>query len=92
MNDTYLEISIVNLSNLREIITMFMSSIGSSLIFCTFSWISECGDYARFWEASDWLSDFVILQSKIDGSQNMSDYIVAGDVLLETIIKQTTMY
>ena len=50
---------------------------------------SEYNDYAGFWKASDGWSDFVTVQSKIDSSENRSDYVIAGKVLSEIITKRT---
>lgn len=50
---------------------------------------SEYDDYAGFRKASDWWSDFVTVQSKIDGSDNRIDYVIAKEVLSETITKWT---
>ena len=44
---------------------------------------SEYDDYARFRKASNWWSDFVTVQSKIDSSDNRVDYVIAGEVLPE---------
>jgi hypothetical protein len=46
---------------------------------------SEYSDCAGFRKASDWWSDFVTVQSKIDGSDNRTDYVIAGEVLSEMI-------
>lgn len=43
----------------------------------------EYGDYDEFRQASDCWSDFVTVQSKIDGSDNRTDYVIAGEVLSE---------
>ena len=48
---------------------------------------SEYDDYAGFRKASGWWSDFVTVQSKIDGSDNRIDYVIAGEVLLEMITR-----
>lgn len=48
---------------------------------------SEYSDYAGFWEASNWWSDFVTVQSKIDSSDNRVDYVLAGEVLSEIVTK-----
>ena len=50
---------------------------------------SEYDDHAGFRKASDRWSDFVTVQSKIDGSENRSDYVIAGEVLSEMIIRRT---
>ena len=50
---------------------------------------SEYNDYAGFRKASDGWSDFVTVQSKIDGSENRSDYVIAGEVLSEMITRRT---
>jgi len=50
---------------------------------------SEYDDYAGFRKASDWWSDFVTVQSKIDGSENRTDYVIAGEVLSEMITRWT---
>ena len=50
---------------------------------------SEYGDCAGFRKASDWWSDFVTVQSKIDGSDNRTDYVIAGEVLSEMIASLT---
>ena len=50
---------------------------------------SEYDDYVEFRKASDWWSDFVTVQSKIDGSDNRTDYVIAGEVLSEKIKKWT---
>ena len=50
---------------------------------------SEYNDYAGFRKASDWWSDFVTVQSKIDSSENRSDYVIAGEVLSEIITRRT---
>lgn len=50
---------------------------------------SEYGDCAGFQKASDWWSDFVTVQSKIDGSDNRTDYVIAGEVLSEMIASLT---
>jgi len=50
---------------------------------------SEYDDYAEFRGASDSWSDFVTVQSKIDGSDNRSDYVIAGEMLSETVTKWT---
>lgn len=46
---------------------------------------SEYNDYAGFRKASDGWSDFVTVQSKIDSSENRSDYVIVGEVLSEII-------
>jgi len=48
---------------------------------------SEYDDYAEFRKASDWWSDFVTVQSKIDSSDNRADFVIAGEILSETITK-----
>jgi len=48
---------------------------------------SEYDDYAEFRKASDWWSDFVTVQSKIDSSNNRADFVIAREILLETITK-----
>ena len=50
---------------------------------------NEYDDYAGFRKASDGWSDFVTVQSKIDGSENRSDYVIAGEVLSEMITRRT---
>lgn len=50
---------------------------------------SEYDDNAEFQKVSDWWSDFVTVQSKIDGSDNRVDYVIAGEILSETITKCT---
>ena len=50
---------------------------------------SEYDDYVEFRKASDWWSDFVTVQSKIDGSDNRTDYVIAGELLSETITRWT---
>jgi len=42
-------------------------------------------DDAKFRKASDWWSDFVTVQSKIDSADNRADYVIAGEILSETI-------
>ena len=39
--------------------------------------------YSAFQEASAWWSDFVTLQSKIDSSDNRTDFVIAGEILAE---------
>ncbi|MCJ1231354.1 hypothetical protein MMC12_008031 [Toensbergia leucococca] len=48
---------------------------------------NEYDDFAKFQKASDWWSDFVTVQSKIDSSDNRADYVVAGEMLSDTIAK-----
>jgi len=48
---------------------------------------SEYDDYAGYRKASDWWSDFVTVQSKIDSSDNRADYVIVGEILSETITK-----
>ena len=48
---------------------------------------SEYDDYAGFRKASDRWSDFVTVQSKIDGSDNRTDYVIAGEVLSDMITR-----
>lgn len=50
---------------------------------------SEYNDYAGFWKALDGWSDFVTMQSKIDSSENRSDYVIANEALSEIIIRRT---
>lgn len=50
---------------------------------------SEYDDDAGFRKASDGWSDFVTVQSKIDGSENRSDYVIAGEALSEMITRWT---
>ena len=50
---------------------------------------SEYDDYAGFRKASDWWSDFVTVQSKIDGSDNRTDYVIAKEALSEIITRWT---
>lgn len=50
---------------------------------------SEYDDYAGFRKASDRWSDFVTVQSKIDGSDNRTDYVIAQEALSEMITKWT---
>ncbi len=42
---------------------------------------SEYSNDAEFRKASDWWSDFVTVESKIDSSENRVDYVTAGEVL-----------
>ena len=54
---------------------------------CFLAPIPESADYpdeALFHEASDWWSDFVIVQHKIDSCENRTDYIVAGELLVKS--------
>ena len=44
---------------------------------------SEYNNDAEFRKASDWWSDFVTVESKIDSSENRVDYVTAGEVLSE---------
>ncbi|MCJ1459583.1 hypothetical protein MMC28_009962, partial [Mycoblastus sanguinarius] len=46
---------------------------------------SEYDDDAEFRKASDWWSDFVTVQSKIDSSDNRAEYIIAGEILSDTV-------
>jgi len=46
-------------------------------------------NYTGFRNASDWWSDFVTVQSKINGLDNRTDYIITREVLSETIIRWT---
>ncbi len=50
---------------------------------------SEYDDYTGFRKALDWWSDFVTVQSKIDSSDNRTDYVIARDVLSEMITRWT---
>ncbi len=50
---------------------------------------SEYDDYAGFRKASDWWSDFVTVQSKIDRSDNRTDYVIAREELSGMIIRRT---
>ncbi len=50
---------------------------------------SEYNDYAGFRKASDGWSDFVTVQSKINSSENRSDYVIAGEVLSEITTRRT---
>ena len=50
---------------------------------------TEYEDYTGFRKASDWWSDFVTVQSKIDGSDNRSDYVVAGEALSQMMARWT---
>ncbi|KAL8734519.1 MAG: hypothetical protein Q9166_001419 [cf. Caloplaca sp. 2 TL-2023] len=50
---------------------------------------SEYQDDARYLKATDWWNDFVAVQSKIDTSHNRTDYVVAGEALLEMVTKWT---
>ena len=50
---------------------------------------SEYDNYTEFRKASDRWSDFVTVQSKIDSSENRTDYIIAGEVLSEIITSWT---
>ena len=50
---------------------------------------NEYDDYAGFRKASDWWSDFVTVQSKIDGSDNRTDYVIAEEMLSEMITRWT---
>lgn len=51
----------------------------------------EFDDYAGFRKASDWWNDFVTVQSKIDGSENRTDYVIAGERLSEMITRWTNI-
>ena len=54
---------------------------------CFFAPIPEPADYhddTLFHEASNWWSDFVTVQYKIDSCENRMDYIVAGDLLVKS--------
>ena len=46
---------------------------------------SEYGDSSEYQRAASRWSDFVTLGSKIDGSDNRSDYIIAGDALSDML-------
>ncbi len=50
---------------------------------------SEYNDYTGFRKASDRWSDFVTVQSKIDGSVIRYDYVIVGEVLSEIIKRRT---
>ena len=45
----------------------------------------EYDDDVQFRDASNWWSDFVTVQSKIDSSDNRADYVIAADILSEII-------
>lgn len=88
MNDIHLEILIVDLLNLRRTITMlplistFLEHVnylqlGHHCFFAPIPARSRYGDYAGFRKRSGWWSDFVTVQSKIDGSDSRTDYVVA---------------
>lgn len=61
--------------------------LGHHCFFAPIPASSEYSDYAGFWEASNWWSDFVTVQSKIDSSDNRVDYVLAGEVLSEIVTK-----
>ena len=69
--------------------TCEISLTRSSLLLCAYSARSKYDDYAEYRKASDWWSDFVTVQSKIDGSDNRTDYVIAEEVLSEMITKWT---
>ncbi len=50
---------------------------------------NEYDDYAEFRKASDWWSDFVTVQFKIDDSDNRIDYVIAEEMLSEMITRRT---
>ncbi|KAL8742709.1 MAG: hypothetical protein Q9190_004848 [Brigantiaea leucoxantha] len=50
---------------------------------------SEYDDYEGFRKASDLWSDFVTVQSKIDGSDNRTDYVIAQEILSEMVSRCT---
>lgn len=50
---------------------------------------SEYNDYVGFRKASDGWSDFAIVQSKIDSSENRFDYVIVGEVFSKIITKRT---
>ena len=50
---------------------------------------NEYDDYAEFRKASDWWSDFVTVQFKIDDSDNRIDYVIAEEMLSEMITRWT---
>ena len=89
-NDTQLKISTVDPSEPRRPL-MTPTSLRFWNTWNTSLWViiaslrpfppAEYEDYTGVWKASDWYSDFVIVQSKIDGLDNRSDYIIIGDAL-----------
>ena len=47
----------------------------------------EYDNDAEFRKALDWWNDFVTLQSKIDSSDNRTDFVIAGEILSKTITR-----
>ncbi|KAL9037972.1 MAG: hypothetical protein Q9214_005469 [Letrouitia sp. 1 TL-2023] len=57
---------------------------------CFFAPIPARNEYrndTEFRKASNWWSDFVTVQSKIDSSENRVDYIIAGEVLSDVLLQ-----
>lgn len=46
---------------------------------------NEYGSEEEYLRATDWWNDFVTIQSKIDGSANRVDYVVAAEILAEVV-------
>lgn len=63
--------------------------LGHHCFFAPIPGPAEYDDGRGFRKASDWWSDFVTVQSKIDGSENRSDYVIAGEVLSEMMARWT---
>ena len=57
--------------------------LGHHCFFAPIPAASEYDNYIYFRDASNWWSDFVTVQSKIDSSDNRADYVIVGEILSE---------